>query len=242
MADERSPLESEIRRLMGIAGPMPVAQYMRICLTHPQYGYYTTRDPIGARGDFITAPEINQMFGELVGLWLTTVWQQMGAPENVRLIELGPGRGTMMVDALRAAKTVPAFLAAAVLHLVEASPTLRKLQEERLEPLGLPAFWHFTLEDVPSGPCLLIANEFIDALPLRQAIKQDGAWHERVVGIGADGKLVISTARDPLPNFESTLPRGLRLSPDGSIYEWRSDNFAFGLGRRVRDGGAALLI
>src|SRR5579862_668592 len=126
MADERSPLESEIRRLMGIAGPMPVAQYMRICLTHPQYGYYTTRDPIGARGDFITAPEINQMFGELVGLWLASVWQQMGAPENVRLIELGPGRGTMMVDALRAARTVQGFQSAIVLHMVEISSGLQK--------------------------------------------------------------------------------------------------------------------
>jgi SAM-dependent MidA family methyltransferase len=166
----------------------------------------------------------------------------MGAPENVRLIELGPGRGTMMVDALRAVKTAPAFLAAVVLHLVEVSPTLRKMQEERLEPLGLPALWHSTLEDVPGGPCLLMANEFIDALPVRQAVKQGGAWHERVVEVGADGNLAIGIARDPLPNFEATLPRGLRLSPDGSIYEWRSDNFAFELGRRMRDGGAALLI
>jgi NADH dehydrogenase [ubiquinone] 1 alpha subcomplex assembly factor 7 len=242
MADEISPLETEIRRLIRIAGPMPIAEYMRLCLTHPQYGYYIKHDPIGAGGDFITSPEISQMFGELIGLWLATVWQQMGAPENVRLIELGPGRGTMMLDALRAAKTVPAFVAAVVLHIVEASPTLRKLQEERLEPLALPAFWHSTLQDVPGGPCLLMANEFVDALPIRQAIKQDSAWHERVVGVGPDGKLVIGTARDPLPNFESTLPRELRLSPDGSIYEWRSDNFAFELGRRVRDRGAALLI
>jgi SAM-dependent MidA family methyltransferase len=242
MADEISPLETEIRRLIRIAGPMPIAEYMRLCLTHPQYGYYIKHDPIGAGGDFITSPEISQMFGELIGLWLATVWQQMGAPENVRLIELGPGRGTMMVDALRAAKTVPAFVEAVVLHIVEASPTLRKLQEERLEPLALPAFWHSTLQDAPGGPCLIMANEFIDALPIRQAIKQDGAWHERVVEIGTDGKLVIGTARDPLPNFESTLPRELRFSRDGSIYEWRSDNFAFELGRRVRDNGAALLI
>jgi NADH dehydrogenase [ubiquinone] 1 alpha subcomplex assembly factor 7 len=242
MADEISPLETEIRRLIRIAGPMPIAEYMRLCLTHAEHGYYIKHDPIGAGGDFITAPEISQMFGELIGLWLAMVWQQMGAPENVRLIELGPGRGTMMVDALRAVKTVPAFLAAVVLHLVEVSPTLRKIQEERLEPLGLPALWHSTLEDVPGGPCLLMANEFIDALPVRQALKQGGAWHERVVEVGPDSKLAIGIARDPLPNFEATLPRGLRLSPDGSIYEWRSDNFAFELGRRMRDGGAALLI
>ena len=242
MADELSPLETEIHRLIRIAGPMPISEYMRLCLTHPQHGYYIKHDPIGAGGDFITAPEISQMFGELIGVWLATVWQQMSAPENVRLIELGPGRGTMMADALRAAKKVPAFLSAIVLHLVEVSPALRKMQEERLTPLGLPAFWHSALEDVPAGPFIVVANEFIDALPVRQAVKQAGGWHERVVEIGPDGKLLIDTARDPLPNFESTLPPGLRMSPDGSIYEWRPDSFAFELGRRVRDGGAALII
>jgi NADH dehydrogenase [ubiquinone] 1 alpha subcomplex assembly factor 7 len=242
MADELSPLEAEIRKLIRIAGPMPIAEYMRMCLTHRQHSYYIKHDPIGAGGDFITAPEISQMFGELIGVWLATVWQQMGAPENVRLIELGPGRGTMMVDALRAAKKVPAFLSAIVLHLVEVSPTLRKMQKERLELLGVPAFWHPTLEEVPAGPSLLIANEFIDALPVRQAVRQAGAWYERVVEIDADGKLAIGTAREPLPNFDATLHPDLRMSPDGSIYEWRADGFVFELARRVRDGGAALII
>src|SRR6516165_11285851 len=122
MAEESTPLEAEIRRLIEIAGPMPVADYMRICLTHPRLGYYTTRDPIGARGDFITAPEISQMFGELIGLWMAAVWQQMGAPENVRVVELGPGRGTLLLDALRAARVVEGFREAIVLHLVEISP------------------------------------------------------------------------------------------------------------------------
>src|ERR1700683_1240629 len=189
MADELSPLETEIRRLIRIAGPMPIAEYMRLCLTHPQHGYYIKHDPIGVGGDFITAPEISQMFGELIGVWLATVWQQMGAPENVRLIELGPGRGTMMVDALRVAQKVPAFLTAIVLHLVEVSPTLRKMQEERLGPLGVQAFWHSRLEDVPAGPCFLVANECIDALPVRQAVRLAGTWHERVVEIGPDGNL-----------------------------------------------------
>jgi NADH dehydrogenase [ubiquinone] 1 alpha subcomplex assembly factor 7 len=242
MAEEYSPLEREIRRLIGIAGPMPVAEYMRLCLTHPQYGYYITRDPLGAGGDFITAPEISQMFGELVGLWLAAVWQQLGAPENVRLIELGPGRATMLVDALRAAKTVPGFHAAIVLHLVEISPALQKVQRQRLEPLHLPVLWHSTLEDVPAGPCLIVANEFIDALPVHQAIKQADGWHERVVAVAADGTLTIAAAEDPLPHFESTLPRGLRLSPVGSIYEWRADAAALEIGRRVREHGAALII
>jgi NADH dehydrogenase [ubiquinone] 1 alpha subcomplex assembly factor 7 len=242
MADEQSPLELEIRRLIGIAGPIPVAEYMRLCLTHPQYGYYITRDPLGAGGDFVTAPEISQMFGELIGLWLASVWQRMGAPPNVRLIELGPGRGTMLLDALRAARTVTGFHAAVVLHLVEVSPALQKLQERRLQPLGLPVLWHSALEDVPAGPCLIVANEFIDALPVHQAVKLADGWHERVVQIGADGKLAIGAARDPLAHFEATLPSGLRLSPPGSIYEWRADSVALEIGRRARTDGAALII
>jgi NADH dehydrogenase [ubiquinone] 1 alpha subcomplex assembly factor 7 len=242
MADQQSPLEAEIRRLISIAGPIPIAQYMRLCLTHPQYGYYTNRDPLGAGGDFITAPEISQMFGELVGVWLASVWQQMGCPENVRLVELGPGRATMLVDALRAAKTVPGFQAAIVLHLIEISPALQKVQQRRLEPLGLPMLWHSALEEVPPGPCLLVANEFIDALPVHQAIKQADGWHERGVTIAADGTLVIGEVRNPLPHFEATLPRGLRLAPEGSIYEWREDSIGLEIGRRVRKDGAALII
>jgi len=242
MADEASPLEREIRQLIGVAGPIPVAEYMRLCLTHPQHGYYVNRDPLGTGGDFITAPEISQMFGELIGAWLGSVWQQMGSPSTVRLIELGPGRGTMLLDALRAAKLVPGFLTAAALHLVEISPALRKVQERRLEPLGLPIFWHGALEDVPGGPCLIVANEFIDALPVHQAVKFADGWHERVVEIGTDGKLVIGTARAPLEHFEATLPRGVRQSPPGSIYEWRADNFALEIGRRARSEGVALII
>src|ERR1051326_1477161 len=139
MADEIAPLEAETRRLISIAGPMPIAQYMRLCLTHPQYGYYTNRDPFGAGGDFITAPEISQMFGEIIGLWLASVWQQLGAPENIRLVELGPGRGTMLIDAVRAAKTVPGFQAAIVLHLVEISPALQKEKDRGRRPQGRPA-------------------------------------------------------------------------------------------------------
>jgi SAM-dependent MidA family methyltransferase len=145
MADDISPLEAEIRKLISIAGPMPIAQYMRLCLTHPQYGYYVNRDPLGAGGDFVTAPEISQMFGEIIGLWLASVWQQLGAPENIRLIELGPGRGTMLIDALRAAKSVPGFQAAVVLHLVEISPALQKVQEQRLKSLDVPLLWHTSI-------------------------------------------------------------------------------------------------
>jgi SAM-dependent MidA family methyltransferase len=242
MADAGSPLESEIRRLIGRAGPMTVAEYMRLCLTHPRYGYYVNRDPFGARGDFITAPEISQMFGELIGLWMASVWQLMGAPENVRVIELGPGRGTMMLDALRAAKVVKGFRAAIVLHLVEVSPALQRLQQERLEGSEVAIQWHTALDDVPTGPSIVVANEFIDALPVHQAVKLADGWHERVIDIAADGYLRITAAPDPLPVFETSMPRALRQAPAGSLYEWRDDNIALELGRRMRSDGAALII
>jgi SAM-dependent MidA family methyltransferase len=239
---EATTLESEIRRRIATAGPMPVADYMRLCLTHPKHGYYINRDPLGSDGDFITAPEISQMFGELIGIWLAAVWRQMGAPENIRLIELGPGRGTLLLDALRAARVVQGFREAIVLHLVEVSPALQKLQQQRLEALDVPAHWHATLDDVPGGPSLIIANEFIDALPVHQAVKQADGWHERVVDVGADGNLCFGLAHDTLFHFETSLPRGLRQSPEGSIFEWRPDRIALELGRRVRTDGAALIL
>jgi SAM-dependent MidA family methyltransferase len=239
---EATTLESEIRRRIATAGPMPVADYMRLCLTHPKHGYYINRDPLGSGGDFITAPEISQMFGELIGIWLAAVWRQMGAPENVRLVELGPGRGTLLLDALRAARVVQGFREAIVLHLVEISPALQKEQQQRLEALDVPALWHAALDDVPAGPSLIIANEFIDALPVHQAVKQADGWHERVVDVDADGNLCFGLARETLFHFETSLPRGLRQSPEGSIFEWRPDRIALELGRRVRADGAALIL
>jgi SAM-dependent MidA family methyltransferase len=242
MADAPPNLAQEIRRLIGLAGPMPLNEYMRLCLTHPQLGYYVTRDPLGRGGDFITAPEISQMFGELIGMWMAAVWRQMGAPENLRVVELGPGRGTLMQDALRAAKLVPGFLDAIVVHLVAISPALQRQQEERLDALGVPVQWHTTLDEIPADPSIVIANEFVDALPVRQAVKQDDGWHERLVGIGPDGDLVMSAAPEPLPHFEAAMPRALRQAPSGAIYEWRADDLALELGRRMRDNGAALII
>ena len=242
MADERSPLEREIRRLIAVAGPMPLAEYMQLCLTHPQYGYYINRDPLGAGGDFITAPEISQMFGELIGLWMAAVWRQMGKPENMRIVELGPGRGTLMHDALRAANVVTGFRSAIVLHLVEINPVLQQVQARRLEDLDVPMFWHTGLDDVPGGPSIIIANEFIDALPVHQAIKAADGWHERVVDVAPEGNFVIGAAREALPHFEASMPRGLRAAPPGAIYEWRADAIALELGRRLRNEGAALII
>jgi NADH dehydrogenase [ubiquinone] 1 alpha subcomplex assembly factor 7 len=243
MPEQRSTLENEIRRLVEVAGPMPVAEFMRLCLSHPRHGYYSSdRDPIGTSGDFITAPEISQMFGELIGLWIASVWQQMGSPKQVRIVELGPGRGTLLLDALRAARVVAGLRRAVALHLVEISPPLQRLQQQRLEVLELPMLWHSALDEVPSGPAIIIANEFIDALPVHQAIKRPGGWHERVIEVESDGRLVFGLDYDPLPHFATTLPRAVRHAADGSIFEWRSDSIALELARRVRSGGAALIL
>jgi NADH dehydrogenase [ubiquinone] 1 alpha subcomplex assembly factor 7 len=242
MPDDAPSLEAEIRRRIDVAGPMSVAQYMELCLTHPRHGYYTTRDPLGAAGDFTTAPEISQMFGELIGLWTAAAWRAMGSPENVRLVELGPGRGTMMLDALRAAKVMPDFRSAVVVHFVEINPTLERLQRQAFEGVDVPVSWHAALGEVPEGPLIVLANEFFDAFPVNQAVMCADGWHERVVKIGDDNKLHFSIARDPIPLFDELLPRGLRAAKIGEIFEWRADQMALEIGRRVRARGVALII
>jgi NADH dehydrogenase [ubiquinone] 1 alpha subcomplex assembly factor 7 len=237
-----SPLETEIRRRIAAQGPISVAAYMALCLTHPQYGYYTTRDPFGARGDFTTAPEVSQMFGELIGLWMAAVWQQMGAPKPVRIVELGPGRGTLMADALRAMKIVPGLREAITVHLVEISPMLRGKQEQALESAGVPVVWHASLDDVSEGPALVVSNEFFDALPVHQAVKCDDGWHERRVGIAESEKLQFLLAPEPLANFHAALPARLQLAPNGAIFEWRDPQIARALAARVAQDGAALVI
>ena len=243
MSEQPTPLEADIRRRIAAAGAMPVSEYMALCLTHPQHGYYTSANPLGAAGDFITAPEVSQMFGELVGLWMATVWQQLGAPEHVRIVDLGPGRGTLINDALRAAAIVPGFRAAVVLHLVEINPLLEAQQQHTLEPLAIACYWHPSLAEVPNGPAIIVANEFFDALPVNQAVKTADGWHERQVGIDADGKLAFTLAPAPMAHFERLLPETVRQAPLDSIFEWRDETSAMELGRRVaRDAGAALVI
>ena len=242
MNPDASPLESEIFRRIHAAGPMPVSQYMAICLTHPQHGYYCGKDPLGEAGDFTTAPEISQMFGELIGLWAASVWRMMGEPAEINLVELGPGRGTMMADMMRAAKILPAFEQAVAIHLVETSPTLRERQKQKLAGLDRSAFWHASLRDVPPAPAIYLANEFFDALPVSQAVRVVDGWYERTVQIDGAGRLEFGIAATSLPMFEHTVPRTLRDAPVGSIFEWRPPATALELGRRVNDGGAALII
>jgi NADH dehydrogenase [ubiquinone] 1 alpha subcomplex assembly factor 7 len=238
-----SPLETEIRRRIKLAGPMPVRQFMTLCLSHPDHGYYMTRDPLGRSGDFVTSPEVSQVFGELIGLWAASAWHLMGQPENVRLIELGPGRGTMMLDALRAAQVVPAFRQAIVLHMIEISPALREKQQQAMSTLDVPSMWHETLEEVPDGPAIIVANEFFDALPVNQAIKQFNGWYERVVEIDGNDALAFGIANEIIPLFEQLVPAAVRDAPIGAIYEWRPDNLPLVIGRRVmQQGGAALIV
>jgi NADH dehydrogenase [ubiquinone] 1 alpha subcomplex assembly factor 7 len=237
-----TPLEPELRRLIAIDGPLDVARYVALCLGHPLHGYYMARDPLGRAGDFVTAPEVSQMFGELIGLWAAATWQAMGAPAPLRLIELGPGHGTLMADALRAANILPEFRAALAVHLVETSPRLIARQRETLPGLDIPLAWHRDLGEVPEGPAIIIANEFFDALPLHQAVKTPRGWHGRMVGV-ANNRLAFALSPDPMPAFERVLPDALHDAPVGAIYEWRDDHVAAGLAERlVRDGGAALVI
>jgi len=237
-----TPLEAEILRIIAVDGPMPVAQFMALCLSHPVHGYYQTRDPLGARGDFITAPEISQMFGELVGVWTVVMWRQMGSPDPMRLVELGPGRGTLMADALRAARVAPAFGAAVTVDLVETGRVLRQRQQTALSGLGVRLVWHPEFAAVPDAPLIAVANEFLDALPVHQAVRARDGWHERMVGRGPDGGLAMALHPEPLAGFESLLPPAVRAAPLGAVYEWRSDRPIAELAARVvRCGGAALV-
>ncbi len=203
-----TPLGREIARLVAADGPITIARYMAMCLGHPVHGYYMTRDPFGASGDFVTAPEISQMFGELVGLWCVETWQRMGAPASIRLVELGPGRGTLMADALRAARLVPAFLDAAQVHLVETSPVLRERQAATLAGCGRPVAWHNAVEEVPEGPAIVLANEFFDALPVRQFVCTARGWCERLVGLDTAGALSFGLSAEPEPALRLTAPEG----------------------------------
>jgi SAM-dependent MidA family methyltransferase len=214
-------LELELRAIIEAEGPIPVSRYMALCLGHPRHGYYATRDPLGSAGDFITAPEISQMFGELIGLWCAEAWRGMREPARIRLVELGPGRGTLMQDVLRAAKLVPGFEKAIEVHLVETSPVLAALQREKLANADVPVAWHESAADLPAGPLLMVANEFVDALPIDRFAKTANGWCEQRVGIARE-KLVFGLHPAPLSGFDENLPARLRRAPEGSVLERRN--------------------
>ncbi|MEO3434720.1 class I SAM-dependent methyltransferase [Inquilinus sp. CAU 1745] len=235
-----NPLADLLRRRIAHDGPVSVADFMATALGHPAHGYYATRDPFGVAGDFTTAPEISQMFGELIGLWCADLWVRIGRPAPVRLVELGPGRGTLMADALRAARSLPGFREAIAVHLVETSPTLRERQAETLPDAG--PTWHDRFDEVPDGPALVIANELFDALPIRQFQMTDRGWRERLVAwdekesafafalsAQADPAAALIAASGPPGTIAEICPAGLSL--------------ATGIAERIgsRSGGAIVI-
>lgn len=234
-----SALREILHQRIAQQGPLSLSEYMALCLGHPEHGYYRKQDPLGARGDFITAPEISQMFGEMLGLWSVATWRSLGAPSPFMLVELGPGRGTLMADVIRAASQDAGFVDAAKIWLVETSPALRREQAARVSG----ANWADTLREVPNGPVILVANEFFDALPIRQFHRTNDGWRERMVGLAGDA---LSFGLAP----PSSLPQSISASrakdaPEGAIVEFSpaSESVAAEIGARLADRpGAALLI
>ena len=233
-------LGQRIARLIQAQGPLSVAQFMTMALFDPVAGYYATRDPFGAGGDFITAPEVSQMFGELLGLWIVQCWLDQGKP-RARLVDLGPGRGTLMADALRAARLVPEFLSSVEVVMVEASPTLTAIQKETLKDVPLPIRWTERFDDIPADrPLFLLANEFFDALPIHQFVKTERGWCERMV-VNAGDHLDFALAPDAL---NITPPNGV-VAPMGAFYETSPASTA--LVQQIAQviahrGGAALIV
>jgi SAM-dependent MidA family methyltransferase len=250
-ARRETPLALKLKDGIRRAGPITVAEFMRVCLHDPEYGYYVKQPAIGRAGDFITAPEISQIFGELIGLWCAVVWQQMGAPARVNLVELGPGRGTLMRDALRAAHKVPGFAAALDVHLVEQSEPLRRAQERTLAGCGVPFSFHASAGGLLSGeeylgrdPVILVANEFLDTFGVQQFLFDGLCWRARKIGLDAEGNLefIVCAADDHRPR---SLPLGV-MPHEGAIFEEAVDGtlFAaveFGRCSRMRPFAALLI-
>jgi NADH dehydrogenase [ubiquinone] 1 alpha subcomplex assembly factor 7 len=236
-------LAARIAGLIAAQGPISVAQFMTLALHDPDYGYYATRDPLGARGDFVTAPEITQMFGELLGLWAAQCWHDQGKPSPVHLVELGPGRGTLMADALRAARLMPQFREAIEVVMVESNPVLEAVQRKALADCGVAVRWCGRFEEtLGERPLFLLANEFFDALPIRQYVKTERGWCERMVMLDTNGAPAF--ALSPTPSLVAIPPeRG--LAPDGAVYEISPPATALveEIARIVaHKGGAALIV
>ncbi len=232
-------LAAILARRIAAEGPMRLSDYMAECLLHPGHGYYATRDPFGAGGDFTTAPEISQMFGELLGLCLAQCWLDQGRPAPFALAEIGPGRGTLMADMLRAIRAVPGMAEAARVHLVEASPALRARQGQVLTAHA--PHWHDGVESMPDLPLFLVANEFFDALPIRQFERRGPGWSERMVSL-RDGRL--APGLGPVTAYPALAHR-LADTAEGDVVETcpAAEPVAGEIGRRVAQrGGAALFV
>lgn len=239
-------LNTYLIKLIKAQGPITVASFMAEALGNAEHGYYMKKDPFGKQGDFTTAPEISQMFGEMVGLWHGVNWLNMASPDKIHLIEIGPGRGTLMQDTLRAMKVIPGLMDAIELHLVEMSPVLREIQADRLKAYKAPT-WHSRVSDAlreaRGEPVLIIANEFFDALPVRQFQKKETGWHERLVCLDDQNKLTLRLA--PMPSPEQLIPTALHRADEGSIAEICSvgENILAEIAEHIQQYcGAALII
>lgn len=238
-------IERHIRQHIRLNGPMSVSTFFHVALSGRADSYYARRDPIGATGDFITSPEISQVFGECIGAWCVDVWEQLGSPDAFNLVELGPGRGTLMSDILRSGRVRPAFLQGAQVALVETSPYLTQVQRACLSAFGgVSLCWHTSIDDVPAGmPTIVVSNEFFDALPARQFIRSEGRWLERVIALDAEDRLVFGASTES--ECSELVPASVRAAPELSIFEycepaWR---IASSLAERLRrDRGAVLAI
>ena len=235
-----TPLETHIRSLIRADGPLRLDRYMELCLAHPDHGYYMGRDPLGRAGDFITAPEVSQMFGELIGVWCVDAWDAMGRPSELALVELGPGRGTLMSDVLRCLAALGALTARIEVHLVETSPALRQRQTETLGGAGVALSWHEAIDDMPGGPAIVLANEFFDALSVRQFECRSGAWYERMVGTDDESCLTLGLAPEPIDLAGAGAPS----AGEGDIWEWAPARLevARALGGWAQEGPCAGLI
>lgn len=235
-------LKEKLFKLIAVQGPVTLGQYMQFALSEPEHGYYMRADPLGRAGDFITAPEVSQMFGELIGLFFVQAWRDRKSPAPFILAELGPGRGTLMADMMRAAAQVePGFGAAARIVLIETSPVLRAVQKRTLGHLSVQ--WVDNLEAVATdAPFFVVANEFFDALPIRQFVKSERGWHERMVTTQKDMLRLITTP-EPVP--VPFIPARLRGADRGAVFELndQAEAFARDIARRIgRKGGAALIV
>jgi len=238
--DDRPDLAALIDMQIQQNGPISIASYMGLCLTHPGHGYYRQGNAIGAAGDFITAPEISQMFGEMLGFCLVNLWQQMSEPKAFTLLELGPGRGTLMADVLRVARRAPGFAEAVQVELFETDPGLLAEQRTRLETCH--PRWIQNFELGADTPLLVIANEFFDALPIRQFVRGKQGWHERLVGLGETGR-VFGLSPTPIP--ATSLPAAVSAAAEGEVYEagLAANEVMTRLAKAVaRRGGAVLTI
>lgn len=237
-------LKERIVGLIGAVGPIPVSEYMTLCLFDPDDGYYTTREPFGAAGDFVTAPEISQMFGELVAVWFYQAWRDAGRPLPTTFAEIGPGRGTLMKDMLRTwSRLDPAFAAKASFAMIETSPRLTKIQKDTLAGRNAKLDWHQTIDTLPPQPLFIVGNELFDAVPIRQFVRAGGAWRERMVGLDDNDNLRFFAGAGSVD--PGLLPDGAANAPEGAIAEVapaRAVLMSAIAERMAHQGGAGLFI